>query len=37
MLDGFIVGLHQIENERTGQKLIVGGADDGSIAIWSLQ
>ncbi|KAH9040230.1 hypothetical protein EDB84DRAFT_1587571 [Lactarius hengduanensis] len=36
-LDGFIVGLHIAQNDRTGERLIVGGADDGSVAIWSLE
>lgn len=34
-LDGFIVALHIAQNDRTGERLIVGGADDGSVAIWS--
>lgn len=29
--------LHLVENERTKEQLIVGGADDGSIAVWDLQ
>ncbi|CCL99455.1 uncharacterized protein FIBRA_01473 [Fibroporia radiculosa] len=36
-LQGFITSLHIVEDERTREKFIVGGADDGSIAIWSLQ
>jgi WD repeat-containing protein 7 len=36
-LDGPIVGLHIIQNDQTGERLIVGGADDGSVAIWSLE
>ncbi|KAI0246428.1 hypothetical protein BJV78DRAFT_1364863, partial [Lactifluus subvellereus] len=36
-LNGFIVGLHIAQNDRTGERLIVGGADDGSVAIWSLE
>ncbi|KAI9442968.1 hypothetical protein H4582DRAFT_1921610 [Lactarius indigo] len=36
-LDGIIVGLHIAQNDRTGERLIVGGADDGSVAIWSLE
>ncbi|KAH8982187.1 hypothetical protein EDB86DRAFT_2812394 [Lactarius hatsudake] len=36
-LDGLIVGLHIAQNDRTGERLIVGGADDGSVAIWSLE
>ncbi|KIM43090.1 hypothetical protein M413DRAFT_26286 [Hebeloma cylindrosporum] len=35
-LDGYLVGLHIIQNVRTREKYIVGGADDGSIAFWSL-
>jgi len=30
-----IVSLHLVKNERTGENLIVGGADDGSVAIWN--
>jgi hypothetical protein len=36
-LKGYIIGLHVIQNDRTGERLIVGGADDGSVAIWSLE
>ncbi|KAI0060412.1 WD40 repeat-like protein [Artomyces pyxidatus] len=36
-LDGFIVSLHLVQNDRSGERLIVGGADDGSVAIWSLE
>jgi hypothetical protein len=36
-LNGFVVGLHVIQNDRTGERLVVGGADDGSVAIWSLE
>lgn len=36
-LDGIIVSLHISQNDRTGERLIVGGADDGSVAIWSLE
>jgi len=36
-LNGYIVGLHLVQNDRTGERLIVGGADDGSLAIWSLE
>ncbi|KAI0320952.1 hypothetical protein OF83DRAFT_1102148 [Amylostereum chailletii] len=35
-LDGYITGLHLVHNERTSERLIVGGADDGSIAVWAL-
>jgi hypothetical protein len=33
--DGSIGGLHLVQNPRTREKYIVGGADDGSIAFWS--
>lgn len=36
-LNGFVVGLHLVQNDRTRERLIVGGADDGSVAIWSLE
>lgn len=36
-LKGYVIGLHVIQNDRTGERLIVGGADDGSVAIWSLE
>jgi len=36
-LNGCITGLHVVQNDRTGERLIVGGADDGSVAIWSLE
>jgi WD repeat-containing protein 7 len=36
-LNGYIVGIHLVQNDRTGERLIVGGADDGSLAIWSLE
>ncbi|KAH9480388.1 WD repeat-containing protein 7 [Psilocybe cubensis] len=35
-LNGSLVGLHLVQNPRTREKFIVGGADDGSIAFWSL-
>ncbi|KAI0298119.1 hypothetical protein B0F90DRAFT_1818820 [Multifurca ochricompacta] len=35
-LNGSVIGLHIAQNDRTGERLIVGGADDGSVAIWSL-
>ena len=31
-----ITSLHSITNERTDEKLLVGGVDDGSIAVWDL-
>ncbi|KAF9561801.1 hypothetical protein CPC08DRAFT_688535 [Agrocybe pediades] len=34
-LSGQILGLHTVQNPRTKEKYIVGGADDGSIAFWS--
>ena len=36
-LKGCVIGLHVIQNDRTGERLVVGGADDGSVAIWSLE
>jgi hypothetical protein len=36
-LDGSIVGLHLVLNGRTKERLIVGGADDGSVAFWKLE
>jgi hypothetical protein len=36
-LKGYVIGLHVIQNDRTGERLVVGGADDGSVAIWSLE
>lgn len=36
-LAGPIVGLHVIVHERTKGSYIVGGVDDGSIAIWALE
>ena len=36
-LNGYVIGLHVIQNDRTGERLVVGGADDGSVAIWSLE
>ncbi len=36
-LQGYVIGLHVIQNDRTGERLVVGGADDGSVAIWSLE
>ncbi|KAJ3814121.1 hypothetical protein F5876DRAFT_62555 [Lentinula aff. lateritia] len=36
-LDGEIVSLHLATNERTNVKYLVGGGDDGSIAIWTTE
>ena len=36
-LAGSITGMHIVHNERTSEVLIVGGSDDGGVAIWSLQ
>jgi hypothetical protein len=36
-LDGSITGLHLVQNGRTKDRLIVGGADDGSVAFWDLE
>ncbi|PPQ70616.1 hypothetical protein CVT25_011982 [Psilocybe cyanescens] len=35
-LGGSLVGLHIVQNPRTRERYVVGGADDGSIAFWSL-
>ncbi|KAF9071140.1 WD40-repeat-containing domain protein [Rhodocollybia butyracea] len=35
-LDGMLVSLHLAKNERTTVQYIVGGGDDGSIAIWTM-
>ena len=36
-LAGPITGMHMVRNERTGERRILGGSDDGAIAIWSLE
>ena len=36
-LAGAITGLHLVQDRRTGEGLLVGGANDGSIAFWSLK
>ncbi|KAH9950696.1 WD40 repeat-like protein [Amylocystis lapponica] len=36
-LSGIITGLHVVDDERTKERFIIGGADDGSIAIWALE
>jgi WD repeat-containing protein 7 len=36
-LNGSITALHITQNDQTGERLIVGGGDDGSVAIWSLE
>lgn len=36
-LKGYVIGLHVIQNDCTGERFVVGGADDGSVAIWSLE
>ncbi|KZT64172.1 WD40 repeat-like protein [Daedalea quercina L-15889] len=36
-LQGEIVSLHLVDDERTQEQRVVGGADDGSIAVWDLQ
>lgn len=35
-LSGSVLGLQSLQNVRTGEKLLMGGADDGSVAVWSL-
>lgn len=34
-LNGSITGLHLIQNDRTNERFIVGGSDDGCLAFWS--
>lgn len=34
-LNGYITSINQVENERTKEDFLVGGADDGSLAFWS--
>ena len=34
-LNGYILALHLVQNQRTKEKYLLGGADDGSIAFWS--
>ncbi|KAK7689913.1 hypothetical protein QCA50_006552 [Cerrena zonata] len=36
-LSGAIITLHYISNTRTNQDLLIGGADDGGIAMWDLR
>jgi hypothetical protein len=36
-IDGFITGLHLVQNNRTKERFIVGGGDDGSVAFWTLE
>ncbi|KAJ7505803.1 hypothetical protein B0H11DRAFT_1851029 [Mycena galericulata] len=36
VLAGEVTGLHIVENTRTRERLIVGGADDGSIGFWTV-
>ena len=36
-LDGRISSMHIARDERSGENLVVGGGDDGSVAIWSLR
>ena len=36
-LAGTIVSLHLVKNNATGEEMIVGGADDGSVGIWELK
>jgi WD repeat-containing protein 7 len=36
-LQGYITGLHAIYHPLTREKLIIGGADDGSIAFWTVE
>ncbi|KAF8575607.1 hypothetical protein K439DRAFT_1398053 [Ramaria rubella] len=35
-INGMITSLHSIQNERTSERLIVGGVDDGGIVVWDL-
>lgn len=36
-LDGRVSSLSVAKHERAGEHIIIGGGDDGSIAIWSLR
>ncbi|OCH87320.1 hypothetical protein OBBRIDRAFT_889871 [Obba rivulosa] len=36
-LNGYITSIFTADNERTEEKFLVGGADDGSIAVWALE
>lgn len=36
-LNGYITTLDIVTNPRTKERFIVGGADDGSIAFWTLE
>ncbi|KAG5644671.1 hypothetical protein DXG03_007970 [Asterophora parasitica] len=36
-LNGFVTGLHFVQNSRTREKFIVGGGDDGSVAFWTAE
>ena len=36
-LPGAVVTMDVVTNSRTGERALVGGADDGTIAIWSLE
>ncbi|KAI0763531.1 WD40 repeat-like protein [Trametes elegans] len=36
-LSGSIVCLDAVQDPRTGERLVVGGADDGTIAVWTLE
>jgi hypothetical protein len=36
-LNGSIISLYQVQNGRTKEQYIVGGADDGTVAFWQLQ
>ena len=31
-----IIAMDSVENRRTGERLLVGGAEDGTLGIWSL-
>lgn len=34
-LPGAIVSMDVVKNNRTGERAVIGGADDGTIAVWS--
>ncbi|PSR79560.1 hypothetical protein PHLCEN_2v6971 [Hermanssonia centrifuga] len=36
-LAGYITSMHLVTNEKTGERRIIGGSDDGAIAIWSYE
>lgn len=37
VLGGYVTGLHAVQNTRTKERFLIGGADDGSIAFWTIE